>query len=219
MRTTSSQSTWVVPQAVRSNILQWIVSTLLGYVYFRDATNQGKLPSSYDEALKIGTSVGAITGQLLFGILCDKLGRKKVYLTSQDPFLIVDVRSVSHDHDFHDVIHRPHGLRACNFGNRHHHFLARAPRYRYRWGLSYVCRHYLRIRINEVSWKNDGRSLLNARRTHLELNPKIIIVRNHYCCISLLFYNSRFSACHNFRKRCNSHPHRLRCSECRLAGD
>jgi MFS transporter, PHS family, inorganic phosphate transporter len=56
-----------------------IVSTLLGYVYFRDATHQGILPSALDEALKLGTSVGAIMGQLVFGVLCDRLGRKRVF--------------------------------------------------------------------------------------------------------------------------------------------
>jgi len=60
--------------------LMIIVSTLLGYVYFRDATHQGKMPASLDEALKVGTSAGAIIGQLLFGFLCDKFGRKRVLL-------------------------------------------------------------------------------------------------------------------------------------------
>jgi PHS family inorganic phosphate transporter-like MFS transporter len=36
------------------------------------------MPASLDEALKVGTSAGAILGQLLFGFLCDKLGRKRV---------------------------------------------------------------------------------------------------------------------------------------------
>jgi PHS family inorganic phosphate transporter-like MFS transporter len=51
---------------------------MLGYVYYRDSTWQGKMPPSMDEALKVGTSAGAIIGQLLFGYLCDKLGRKRV---------------------------------------------------------------------------------------------------------------------------------------------
>ena len=55
-----------------------IVSTLLGYVYYRNATDEGKMPSNLDEALKVGTSAGAIIGQVLFGFLCDKLGRKRV---------------------------------------------------------------------------------------------------------------------------------------------
>jgi PHS family inorganic phosphate transporter-like MFS transporter len=51
---------------------------MLGFVYYRNAVQRGVLPSSLDEVLKVGTSVGAITGQLLFGYLCDKLGRKRV---------------------------------------------------------------------------------------------------------------------------------------------
>ena len=51
---------------------------MLGYVYFRNAVQKGKLPSNLDEALKVGTSAGAIIGQLLFGFLCDKFGRKRV---------------------------------------------------------------------------------------------------------------------------------------------
>lgn len=54
------------------------VSTMLGYVYFRNAAHKGKIPSNLDEALKVGTSAGAIIGQLLFGFLCDKFGRKRV---------------------------------------------------------------------------------------------------------------------------------------------
>jgi PHS family inorganic phosphate transporter-like MFS transporter len=56
-----------------------MVSTMLGYVYYRNAAHKGKLPSSLDEALKVGTSAGAIIGQLLFGFLCDKFGRKRMY--------------------------------------------------------------------------------------------------------------------------------------------
>lgn len=51
---------------------------MLGYVYFRNAAHKGTIPESFDEALKVGTSAGAVIGQILFGILCDKLGRKKV---------------------------------------------------------------------------------------------------------------------------------------------
>jgi len=51
---------------------------MLGYVYYRTAADKGNIPSSLDEALKLGTSAGAIIGQLLFGFLCDKFGRKRV---------------------------------------------------------------------------------------------------------------------------------------------
>jgi MFS family permease len=70
------RSIWVCFTFIGANYAT--VSTLLGYVYFRNATDQGKMPSSLDEALKVGTSAGAIIGQLLFGFLCDKLGRKRV---------------------------------------------------------------------------------------------------------------------------------------------
>jgi hypothetical protein len=40
--------------------------------------DKGKVPQRLDEALKIGTSAGAIVGQLVFGVLCDGLGRKRV---------------------------------------------------------------------------------------------------------------------------------------------
>jgi len=52
---------------------------MLGYVYYRNATNRGLIPGNLDEALKVGTSAGAIVGQIAFGMLCDKLGRKKMY--------------------------------------------------------------------------------------------------------------------------------------------
>jgi MFS transporter, PHS family, inorganic phosphate transporter len=52
---------------------------MLGFVYYRNAKNLGVIPSNLDEALKVGTSAGAIVGQLAFGLLCDKLGRKKMY--------------------------------------------------------------------------------------------------------------------------------------------
>jgi PHS family inorganic phosphate transporter-like MFS transporter len=52
---------------------------MLGYVYYRNATNKGIIPGNLDEALKVGTSAGAIVGQIAFGMLCDKLGRKKMY--------------------------------------------------------------------------------------------------------------------------------------------
>jgi MFS transporter, PHS family, inorganic phosphate transporter len=52
---------------------------MLGFVYFRDATNLGVIPTHLDLALKVGTSAGAIIGQIAFGLLCDKLGRKRMY--------------------------------------------------------------------------------------------------------------------------------------------
>ncbi|KAK6121844.1 hypothetical protein DH2020_044457 [Rehmannia glutinosa] len=57
------------------------VSKLLGRIYYYDPTTgkPGKLPHSINN-LVIGVAlVGTLTGQLFFGYLGDKLGRKKVY--------------------------------------------------------------------------------------------------------------------------------------------
>lgn len=47
---------------------------MFGIVYFN-----GKLPSSSDTAIKVGTSAGTVIGQLGFGYLADVVGRKKMY--------------------------------------------------------------------------------------------------------------------------------------------
>src|SRR5579862_2174134 len=52
---------------------------MLGYVYYRNAINKETTPPNLDLALKVGSSAGAILGQLSFGLLCDKLGRKRMY--------------------------------------------------------------------------------------------------------------------------------------------
>jgi MFS transporter, PHS family, inorganic phosphate transporter len=50
-------------------------NVMVGYVYFPET---GKLSTSQDTALKVGTSAGTVIGQLVFGFLADFLGRKKV---------------------------------------------------------------------------------------------------------------------------------------------
>jgi len=52
-------------------------STMIGYVYYAD--NNGKTPANIDLGLKVSGSIGTLLGQLFFGYLADRLGRKKMY--------------------------------------------------------------------------------------------------------------------------------------------
>ncbi|KAI1323200.1 phosphate permease [Xylariaceae sp. FL0255] len=65
-----------------------LVTTLLGVVFWQgDAESKshgyggsnGNLPSSVSQTLKASTSAGIIVGQVLFGWLADKYGRRKMY--------------------------------------------------------------------------------------------------------------------------------------------
>lgn len=49
-------------------------STMIGYVYYG-----GKTPADIDLGLKVSGSIGTLLGQLFFGYLADRLGRKKMY--------------------------------------------------------------------------------------------------------------------------------------------
>jgi len=49
-------------------------STMIGYVYYG-----GKTPANIDLGLKVSGSAGTLAGQLLFGYLADRLGRKRMY--------------------------------------------------------------------------------------------------------------------------------------------
>lgn len=57
-----------------------LASAMLGIVFWQDAkTNTGKIPSAADTAIKVSTSGGTVIGQLLFGWLADRIGRKRMY--------------------------------------------------------------------------------------------------------------------------------------------
>ncbi|KAL0083469.1 phosphate:H+ symporter [Phycomyces blakesleeanus] len=54
-----------------------LVSTMIGFVYF--AENNSQTPHNVDTAIKVSCSVGTVVGQLLFGYLADRVGRKRMY--------------------------------------------------------------------------------------------------------------------------------------------
>ncbi|CEI85793.1 Putative Phosphate:H symporter [Rhizopus microsporus] len=54
-----------------------LVSAMIGFVYFQE--NGNKTPYNVDTAIKVSCSVGTVVGQLLFGWLADRVGRKRMY--------------------------------------------------------------------------------------------------------------------------------------------
>ncbi|KAI1119512.1 major facilitator superfamily domain-containing protein [Nemania sp. NC0429] len=55
-----------------------LLNVMLGIVYYQGSSG-GKLPTNSDNAIKLATSAGTVIGQLGFGYLADRLGRKKMY--------------------------------------------------------------------------------------------------------------------------------------------
>jgi MFS family permease len=49
----------------------------MGYVYYSDPINNGVMPTGVDLGIKMAGSVGTVIGQITFGVLIDKFGRKK----------------------------------------------------------------------------------------------------------------------------------------------
>lgn len=54
-----------------------IVVSMMGYIYFADEGNV--VPPSLDLGLKVSGQVGTLLGQIIFGHLSDRLGRKRMY--------------------------------------------------------------------------------------------------------------------------------------------
>ncbi|CAG8530368.1 25847_t:CDS:2 [Gigaspora margarita] len=78
-----------------------LVSAIFGYTYYMD--NDNAVPVSIDTGLKSSATFGAILGQLLFGWMADRYGRKKMYgfeliiiivaaVGSESPRFIMDVK-------------------------------------------------------------------------------------------------------------------------------
>ncbi|EXJ57650.1 MFS transporter, PHS family, inorganic phosphate transporter [Cladophialophora psammophila CBS 110553] len=51
------------------------ITSIIGLVYF----SGHKIPTSADTSIKLSTTAGAVIGQVIFGWLADKLGRKRMY--------------------------------------------------------------------------------------------------------------------------------------------
>ncbi|KAL5365055.1 major facilitator superfamily domain-containing protein [Aspergillus floccosus] len=61
-----------------------LCSAMLGVVYWQTAaTSPGKIPYSADTAMKVSTSAGTVVGQLFFGWLADRIGRKRIFATTK----------------------------------------------------------------------------------------------------------------------------------------
>jgi len=66
---------------------------MLGLVYWQGPHSNGTMPNSSQTAVKIASPVGAVLGQIVFGHLADRLGRKKMYGIE---LLIIIVATITH---------------------------------------------------------------------------------------------------------------------------
>ncbi|RIA93138.1 major facilitator superfamily domain-containing protein [Glomus cerebriforme] len=55
-----------------------LVSAILGYTYFSNM-NENEVPIDIDSGLKTSAAIGTMFGQLIFGWMADRFGRKKMY--------------------------------------------------------------------------------------------------------------------------------------------
>ncbi|POG78603.1 major facilitator superfamily domain-containing protein [Rhizophagus irregularis DAOM 181602=DAOM 197198] len=55
-----------------------LVSAILGYTYF-SSINANEVPTDIDSGLKSSAAIGTMFGQLIFGWMADRFGRKKMY--------------------------------------------------------------------------------------------------------------------------------------------
>lgn len=112
-----------------------LCSAMLGVVYWQTAaTRPGKIPYSADTAVKVSTSAGTVVGQLLFGWLADRIGRKRMY-----GFELIN----------HHPGHAGPGPRlqlALHLHHWHLGLLADPHGHRYRRGLPALVYYHLRVR-------------------------------------------------------------------------
>lgn len=52
---------------------------MFGLVYWQTPENRGVMPSSIQTAMKVSVSLGTVIGQIGFGHLADRIGRRKMY--------------------------------------------------------------------------------------------------------------------------------------------
>lgn len=55
------------------------ISQMFGLVYWQNAQNRGVMPSNILTTMKVSVSVGTVIGQVVFGHLADRIGRRQMY--------------------------------------------------------------------------------------------------------------------------------------------